>query len=501
MRTDAQHDALADPRRRRRLTRVVLGAAVAVALGASGLYLANANAGETSVPGRLQAEAYSAQSGAKTENTSDSGGGKNVGWLADGDWLEYKKVTISGAALTARVASLNSTGGSIELHLGTRTGKLLAKFPVASTGGWQKWKTVSATATSVPVGPQTLFAVLKSKSRSDFVNINYFTLGTAPAAPATPSSAATSPASSAPASSAPAATPSTAAPSASGTTAAGWVPVDAAAWAQELAAFNAIAPKPVPAGTTRVSEFHTDCEVSGQAPDDPIVFPNMPGASHQHTFFGPAVDAATTTAKLRTEKTSCNAPGDNSAYWAPTLSQNGQPVKMESFRAYYGARVQDPSKVVPFPSGLVMVQGDAKRQVATPKGASGQFWCAGSAEIGRSTDGNWPVCAAGGHLIYQLTFQDCWDGKHIDSPDHKSHMGPAIDGQCTGAYPVAVPNLSMMLNYDTLGGNGLSLSSGMASSIHGDFMNAWTPANLAALVKVCIDAHAKCGTTPSFTGG
>jgi len=80
-------------------------------------------------------------------------------------------------------------------------------------------------------------------------------------------------------------------------------------------------------------------------------------------------------------------------------------------------------------------------------------------------------------------------------------MGPAVNGQCSGAYPVAVPNLSMMLNYDTLGGDGLTLSSGMASSIHGDFMNAWTPANLAALVKVCIDAHAKCGTTPSFTGG
>jgi len=489
MRTDAQHVALSDPRKRRRTTRVVLGAAIAAALGASGLYLANANAGVTPAPGRLQAEAFAAQSGAKTENTSDAGGGKNVGWLANGDWLEYKNVQIEGAALTARIASMNSDGGSIELHLGTRTGKLLATFRVARTGGWQNWTTVSATAASVPAGAQTLFAVMKSKSRSDFVNINFFTLGAAPAPSVPPSSAAGSPA------------PSTSATTGGGAPAAGWVPVDAVAWANELAVFNAIPQQPIPAGTTRVSEFHTDCDVSGQAPDDPIVFPNMPGASHQHTFFGPAVDASTTTAKLTTEKTSCNAPGDHSAYWAPTLMHNGQPVKMLSFRAYYGSRLPDPSKVVPFPPGLVMVQGNAKLQVATPKGASGQFWCAGSAEIGRSADGNWPVCAAGGHLIYQLTFQDCWDGKHIDSPDHKSHMGPPENGVCTGAYPVAVPNISMMLNYDTLGGDGLSLSSGMASSIHGDFMNAWAPANISALVKVCIDAHAKCGITPGFVGG
>jgi hypothetical protein len=77
-------------------------------------------------------------------------------------------------------------------------------------------------------------------------------------------------------------------------------------------------------------------------------------------------------------------------------------------------------------------------------------------------------------------------------------MGPSVNGVCSGKYPVAIPNISMMLGYDSLGGDGLALSSGMASSIHGDFMNAWDPAKLAALVKVCINADAKCGTTPSF---
>ena len=175
MRTDSQHVAPGNPRTRRRVTRTVLGAAVAVALGGSGLYIANANAAETPVAGRLQAEAYAAQSGAETQGTSDADGGKNVGWLANGDWLRYDGVTI-GSSVSARIASDNPAGGSIELHLGSATGTLLTTIPVARTGGWQDWVTKTATVTP-PAGPQTLFAVMKSAQGGDFLNINWFTLG------------------------------------------------------------------------------------------------------------------------------------------------------------------------------------------------------------------------------------------------------------------------------------------------------------------------------------
>jgi hypothetical protein len=497
MSNESRHVAPPDPRRRRRTTRVILGTTVVAALGASGVYIATADAGEVAVPGALQAEAFTAQSGARTEKTSDTGGGRNVGWLADGDWLKYQDVTIGDGTLSARIASDNAAGGSVEARLGSPAGTLLATFPVARTGGWQKWTTVTAKAAAAPAGKQNLFLVMRSKSGSDFVNLNYLLLGPGSATPATPpgtTEPATTPSSAAPARSSASPTTPTAAPG-------GWVDVDQAAWGKALAQYDAVASKPVPAGITMVPEFHTDCSVSGESPDDPIVFPNLPGASHLHTFFGPKVTAASTAKDLLAESTTCTAPGDNSAYWAPTLLKNGVPVTMKNFRAYYGAKIKDPETVRPFPPGLVMVQGDAKKQVATPAGTSSQFWCAGSAETGRSADGNWPKCAPGGNLIYQLTFQDCWDGKHIDSPDHKSHMGPAVNGACTGAFPVAVPSLSLMLGYDSLGGDGLTLSSGMASSIHGDFMNAWDPAKIGALVKVCINANAKCGSTPTFTGG
>ncbi|MGA5306316.1 DUF1996 domain-containing protein [Micromonospora taraxaci] len=502
MRTPPAHVAPPDrARKRRRITRLTLAGAVAAALTASGIYIAGAQAEEVSVPGRVQAEAFAAQSGAQTESTGDADGGRNVGWLANGDWLRYDGVAITGADLTARVSSHNSAGGTVELRLGAQDGAVLASFPIAQTGGWQKWTTVAAKASSVPAGPQTVFAVLKSTSTSDFVNLNWFTFG--PAAGASPSASAT-PSTSPSASATPSATPSSSAsasvpPSAP---AGGWVPVDQARWDRELAAFNAITPKAVTPGTTRVPEFHTDCEVANSAPDDPIVVPGLPGASHMHTFFGTKIDAFTTTDKLLSATTNCNAPGDNSAYWVPELRKDGKAVPVKSFRVYYGSRVKDPSTVKPFPPGLRVVEGDAKKQVDTPKNAgSNQFWCAGSAEIGRSADGNWPVCAPGGNLIFQLVFKDCWDGKNIDSPDHKSHMGDPVNGACTGKYPVAVPDLSFMVNYQSLGGDGLSLSSGKPSSMHGDFMNAWEPARLGGLVKSCLNQNAKCGTEVTFAGG
>ena len=45
----------------------------------------------------MQAESYAAQSGAQIENTADTGGGKNVGWLANGDWLRFDGVDLGAA--------------------------------------------------------------------------------------------------------------------------------------------------------------------------------------------------------------------------------------------------------------------------------------------------------------------------------------------------------------------------------------------------------------------
>ena len=42
------------------------------------------------IPGRIQAEAFSNQSGIVLEATTDNGGGQNIGYLAPGDFCEYE---------------------------------------------------------------------------------------------------------------------------------------------------------------------------------------------------------------------------------------------------------------------------------------------------------------------------------------------------------------------------------------------------------------------------
>ena len=71
--------------------------------------------------------------------------------------------------------------------------------------------------------------------------------------------------------------------------------------------------------------FISVCGFSHRGPDDPIVYPGMPGLSHDHTFVGnTSTNANSTPATLRASTTTCKRPGDTAAYWAPTLLVSGR---------------------------------------------------------------------------------------------------------------------------------------------------------------------------------
>jgi len=110
-----------------------------------------------SVPGIVQAESYASMSGIGTETTTDDGGGLDVGWIDNGDWMSYN---INAAAagsyvLTFRVASIYS-GASFQVK--NSTGTVLATVNPDNTGGWQNWESITATVT-LPAGNQTLTVV------------------------------------------------------------------------------------------------------------------------------------------------------------------------------------------------------------------------------------------------------------------------------------------------------------------------------------------------------
>ncbi|MBP2703080.1 family 43 glycosylhydrolase [Microbispora sp. RL4-1S] len=91
---------------------------------------------------RQEAETIAWESGVETEPVT--GGGMNVGFIENGDYVKVKGVGFgSGASsFNARVASASS-GGKIELHLDGVNGTLAGTCTVPGTGGWQTWTTVT----------------------------------------------------------------------------------------------------------------------------------------------------------------------------------------------------------------------------------------------------------------------------------------------------------------------------------------------------------------------
>lgn len=493
---------------RRRSTAILAFPVVAAVAATIAVTAASAGSGAPFPAGArvVEAESFSADAGARLESTGDAGGGKNVGWLANGDWMRYDGVDLGGpgtVTATVRVAAATDDGGTVELRTGAPDGPLLASYTVTRTGGWQKWTSLSATGASQG-GSQSVFLLLKANHRWDFVNVNWIAFGRA-GSPTTGPTTGNPPTAGPTASPTPPAPPTTAptTPTKPPTGAPGWVTLDQAAWAAQLEKFFAMTPKKPRTNPVKVPEFHASCKISHHADDDPIVFPGLPGASHNHTFWGnTSTNASTTPESLFANKnTTCKPAQDLSAYWIPTLYQRGKPVDPKEVTVYYGSRLKDPTKTVPFPTGFRMIVGDAKNQVDTPDKQGNHFWCAGiGGATGRTPDGEYPVCAKTAELIRQITFPDCWDGVHLDSPDHKSHVGPADSkGVCSGRFPVAIPSVSFVipypLNTDT---TGITLASGNGFSMHADFFSAWEPQALAERVRNCVHQSLKCDANGNF---
>jgi chitinase len=126
----------------------------------------------------VQAENYSSQSGTQTEATTDTGGGSDVGHIANGDWLAYNGVTFGSAAtgVTVRVASgaASTATGTIQVRLDSTTGAVVGSIAMTPTGGWQTWVSKSGTTSSI-TGTHTVYLTFSSSQTADFVNVNWLT--------------------------------------------------------------------------------------------------------------------------------------------------------------------------------------------------------------------------------------------------------------------------------------------------------------------------------------
>jgi hypothetical protein len=262
---------------------------------------------------------------------------------------------------------------------------------------------------------------------------------------------------------------------------------------------------PRPAAAADVA-WNVHCGVSHYNSDDPIVFPGQFGVSHAHTFFGNhSTDANTTPETLVANQSSCErgfTDADHSAYWVPSLYRKqlgsspqelrGTPDQM-SMTIYYRRASSD--KITMIPQGFRMIAGDAK--ATTDTGNPFAHWSCRDLKTGQEFgkfSENIPNCPSTHFLMGFITFPNCWDGTHLDSADHKSHVVYPQSANCPADHPVRIPQLTFEIAYRNATGPGetYELSSGGQNSLHGDFFAGWDNRTESALVNGCLNASRQC---------
>jgi hypothetical protein len=294
-------------------------------------------------------------------------------------------------------------------------------------------------------------------------------------------------------------------------------------------------------GAPDFGAFRFQCSASHISKDDPIVYPGQPGKSHLHQFFGNTLtNAYSTYESLRTSGMStCGNPTINpanrSGYWTPTLMDGlGNIIQPTSYSIYYKrwpktdfhcnsqggyptAFNVEGAQCATVPNALRFIMGYNMLHPADTPTGSVQFQCNGDLHNYETMTQALDRCRAltGPQLfIARIEAPNCWDGKNLDSPDHRSHVayatyGPNPDGsdgwgylRCPTTHPVVIPTYTMTITYYIQAGDDTTkwhyssdeMMPGTApgTTFHGDFYSAWEPVVRAMWTDNCIEKDLNC---------
>ncbi len=268
-----------------------------------------------------------------------------------------------------------------------------------------------------------------------------------------------------------------------------------------------IAPTQYPASPAAdgTGAFRASCNLSHFNSDDPIIYPGQRGASHLHVYWGrTGVNAASTAPFARGASTCAGGSANRSGYWMPAIVDTVTmrpviPTAPDPAQVYYKTGYQGVAnaEVTSPPADLRIVAGDP-RATAPQASSFVNFRCSSGAQ---ST--TMPNCPAGDILTATVVFPQCWNGRDLDSPDHRSHMAygrwaanPDTDpGGCPASHPVPIPEITMNGRYLVPAGGMASwrlatdlMHTGPAgSSLHADWWNGWDPAFMDRIVTNCLN--------------
>jgi hypothetical protein len=100
----------------------------------------------------IRAAKYVVASGVQLQNTADTGGGQEVGWIDAGDWMRYAPLTIySGGNYTFTFRTASATSGQQLALVNAVTGKTLGTVSLPNTGASYYFGNATTTV-SLPAG-------------------------------------------------------------------------------------------------------------------------------------------------------------------------------------------------------------------------------------------------------------------------------------------------------------------------------------------------------------
>jgi PKD repeat protein len=125
--------------------------------------------------GRVPGSTATGDPGVAEEATADAGGGNNIGFIENGDYVVFNRMNFENlTSIDFRVAS-GGAGGKIELRMDSPTGATFASADVTPTGGWQNWTTVSTPLPNGLQGTHTLYVVFTHPTNTGgLMNLNWF---------------------------------------------------------------------------------------------------------------------------------------------------------------------------------------------------------------------------------------------------------------------------------------------------------------------------------------
>ncbi|MFI8166292.1 DUF1996 domain-containing protein [Streptomyces sp. NPDC085931] len=283
---------------------------------------------------------------------------------------------------------------------------------------------------------------------------------------------------------------------------------------------------PRPEGNASRGSFATSCGVNENGlfnSDNVIVAPGVTnGAHHFHDYVGnQANDAFASDQDLANAETSCVDQGDKSSYYWPVLRlQNGtqeqdaqkpgggiegnagEIVTPKQVTLNFVGNPRD--KVTAMPRLLRIITGDAKAFVNGPANANASWSCTGFED--RQLKDKYPLCPQGSDVVRTFKFQSCWDGRNIDSANHRTHVAFAdAAGACPSGFR-PIPQLVQRIVYDvdapSLQDGGRTTPLFAVDSFpeqlhkpvtdHGDFINVFDEKLMKKMVD-CINDGRTCG--------